>query len=322
MTPGRGASAQPEVFVVGSVNIDTTMRLPVLPNRGETVLAHGDAEVSLGGKGANQAVAAARLGAHVRLVCAVGDDDHGRRAVEELTAYGVDVEAGVLAAPTGTAFVMLEAATGENSIVVVPGANAALAHVPSLSPRRGVLLAQCEVPVAVIEQYASAASPGVVRVLNLSPARVPEPELPAVFNGVVVNETEAIALLGAGDPEHLESAARAFARRHDLWIVVTLGPRGVYYFDRHQTIRQDAFAVEVRDTVGAGDAFVGALCVALAESLPIGRALCLASANGALAATRSGAAASMPTRMAVRDALGVAWSSPPGPFDGATGSGT
>lgn len=267
--------------VVGSLNVDVVVRVPALPRPGETLLGSSVARLP-GGKGANQAAALAALGVPVALVGAVGDDADGALCFSSLD--GVDVS-GVrrVAAPTGLALIEVDDA-GENTIVVVPGANG-LAEAPAVV---GDLLVQLEVPLDVVTRSVERAT-GLV-VLNAAPAAALPADLLAQVDVLVVNEGEA-ALLPADPP----------VRRG---VVTTLGSRGavVAAADGSRT-QVPAPVVRAVDTVGAGDAFVGALVAALLDGRDLVEATRHGCAAGALAVTRTGAR-SAPTRDELASALG------------------
>ena len=294
------------VVVVGSVNEDVLVRVDRLPLPGETVLARS-AERSAGGKGANQAVAAARFGARVRFVGAVGDDASGRRLGSGLVADGIEIELATLSGvETGAAWVMVDG-DGANSIVVIPGANAELvpdhvaAALADLEPGDVVVL-QCEIPDRVVlTTLAAARAAGAQAILNLAPYRALElsdrtrPEL------VIVNRNEAAMLLGRA-PEELDAASAApeLARRVGCPVIVTIGELGSVLSDgdRIAAIAADA----VVDTTGAGDAFVGVVAAAMAEGMPLSRAAGLGSAAASLSVRTAGAQPSYPARAEI-DAL-------------------
>ena len=277
-----------DVVVVGSLNLDLVARTPRLPRPGETVQGTGYAELP-GGKGLNQAVAAARAGASVAMVGAVGDDAAGERLRDVARASGVDDRSitTVAGVPTGRALIAVDDAA-ENSIVVVPGANAHVAL--DVLPPSAVVLAQLEIdPAVVIAAFRAARARGTVTVLNPAPAdRVP-PEVLALSDVVIPNEHE-LALLGGRD---------ALAAAGVRTLVVTLGANGADLFDGADPTAPahhvEPFAVEPVDTTGAGDAFCGGLVARLAAGDELSDALVFAAANGALATTRAGAVPSLPT---------------------------
>lgn len=283
-----------DVVVVGSANLDLVATASRIPGPGETVLGRGYAEYP-GGKGLNQAVAAARSGATVAFVASVGDDDAGRRLLATAIDDGIDVgDVDVVAGtPTGRALITVDA-HAENSIVVVPGANARR-FVPRL-PRSRVVLAQLEVPVDVVtDAFRSARAAGAVTVLNPAPAQELSAELLALCAVVVPNEHE-VERIGGID------------RLHDAGVdavVVTLGGRGVQVSVRSAARRwsQPPFAVQVVDTTAAGDAFCGALAARLATGDPLETAIEWSAAAGALATTVAGAVPSLPRAAEVRALL-------------------
>jgi len=291
-----------DVVVVGSANADLVVRVDRRPLAGETVLG-GDVATIPGGKGANQAVAAARLaagtGAGVAFVGRVGDDEHGAMLRASLTASGVDVtHLRTADRPTGAAVVLVDP-DGDNSIVVSPGANAAVAPDDArcdLVAAAAVLVLQREVAPGVSLAAAEHTRGRVV--LNLAPAGQVPDALLARTDVLVVNEHEAALLLGEPVGDGGTDPAAAAARMRDLGpgaVVVTLGGRGAVAVDGTGTVRAAAPAVDVVDTTGAGDCFVGALAWRLAAGAPLADALAVAVRAGALAVTKAGAQPSYPT---------------------------
>ena len=281
------AMSETEVVVVGSLNQDITVETERRPAGGETVLGRTVATAS-GGKGANQAVAAARAGARVAMVGCVGADAAGEALLSALRAAGVDTGA-VRArddAPSGTALIVVDDA-GENSIVVVPGANALLtaADVERAIDAPTVVLAQLEVPEDAVMAAARAARR---LVLNASPVRPLPAALLAAADPLVVNAGEAAAITGAqsADPRELAAAAHALGVRS---IVITLGARGACWSTPDGTIERPAPAAEVVDTTGAGDVFAGTLAARLSQGDGPEDALDAAVAAGAAAVGWRGA---------------------------------
>jgi ribokinase len=280
------------IVVVGSANLDLVVTAPVLPRPGETVLG-GEFTTVPGGKGANQAVAAARAGGQVGFVGAVGDDDFARSQRDNLVAAGVDVSRlRTVPGPSGIALIAVDE-HAENLIVVAPGANAALTDLDAADRAAisgaDVLLCQLEIPVETVAQAAAA---GTFTVLNAAPARQLPAEVLSTVDLLVVNEGEAEVLAQAGDL--LDLVPR---------VVTTLGARGAAYADR-DGMRLDVAAPKVRavDTTAAGDAFTGALAVAWAEGRPVEEAVRWACVAGAVCATRPGASSSLPTRAEIEAA--------------------
>jgi ribokinase len=283
----------PRVVVVGSINADLVVVAERLPGPGETVSGGRFARHG-GGKGANQAVAAARLGAEVAMIGAVGADELGDAAVRELEDEGIDVS-GVERrddAATGVALIVVDAA-GENQIAIASGANGRVGagHVPRLAGE-GVLLLGFEVPDEAVVAAAEAA--GWTTILNPAPARaIPERAL-AARPILTPNATEAAQLTGEEDPE---AAARALRERTRAPVLVTLGGEGALLLDDDGTAqRLPAPRVEVVDTTGAGDALNGALAAELAAGRPLADAARFAIAAAARSTTREGARGGMPRR--------------------------
>ncbi|MGK4585715.1 ribokinase [Kitasatospora sp. HPMI-4] len=304
------------VLVVGSLNMDLTIRVPRLPAPGETVSGQ-DAVRGAGGKGANQAVAAARLGGLVRLVGLLGDDEFGARLRSGLHREGVDATAvGTLpGAATGLALIVVQE-DGENSITLAPGANrhldeAALIRLTGGDPARftadsDILLLQLEVPVATALAAARAArAAGVRTVLNAAPMPPFDDrlrQLIAYTDVLILNQSEATALLTAAGLAATGPWPRRAAALRGLGpdlVVVTLGADGAVAESADGPLSHPGFPVDAVDTVGAGDAFCAALTLALAAHTPPATALRRACAAGSLATTRPGAQAALPTRAEV-----------------------
>jgi ribokinase len=301
------------VIVVGSVNVDFIVRASGLPGPGETVTG-GTFHRLGGGKGANQAVAAARAGATVTLIAAVGDDDLGRDALAELAAEGVDVS-GCVRIPdeaTGVALIVVDG-NGENQIAVASGANERLdaAAVEGALNRVearpwDVLLAGFEVPdAAEVAALRGASGHGMRTMVNPAPARRLADELLALYPILTPNAREAATLSGEADPER---AAIALHRRTEATIVVTLGEDGALVVEgppgAPKTTRYPALHVHVVDATGAGDALNGILAAELARGAEFGDALRFAAAGAALSTRAVGARSGLPTRSEVVDALG------------------
>ncbi|WP_300380978.1 ribokinase [Henriciella sp.] len=272
-----------KIVIVGSANLDLVAACESLPAPGETVTGASYAEYP-GGKGANQTLAARRLGAEVSMVARVGTDANAEKALALLRADGVDLSRIIEDenAPTGVALIAVDAA-GENMIVVASGANAHLEprDVAGAGPADAVLC-QLEVPLGAIE--AAATIDTGLFAINLAPAMPVPAELLERADLLIANEAEA------------EFYGDALYRGSGL-VAVTLGGEGaILYREGQEVARMPVYAVPVIDTVGAGDTFCGALAVALAEGMEDGAALRFASAAGALAVTREGAQPSLPWR--------------------------
>jgi len=293
------------IVVVGSLNEDLTVSVSRWPEAGETVFGER-LERSAGGKGANQAAAAARLGGEVAMVGRVGDDAAGLRLRDGLSRLGVDVAnvEVVPGTPTGMALVGVEA-SGDNRIVVITGANACLDPVAldGLDWRDvRVLLLQLEVPLStVIAAAKTAHAAGALVVLDPAPAASLPDELLELVDILTPNATEAAALAGREvvDVVTARLVANRLEARGPRAVVVTLGASGAVLADGNYVTHLPAPTVAVVDTTGAGDAFNGALAVGLAEGQPLASAVIFANRVAALSTTRPGAQASLPDRTAV-----------------------
>jgi len=292
------------VIVFGSINMDLVARVDRLPEAGETLTGSGFTSEP-GGKGANQAVASARLDAPTRMIGAVGDDVFGARLRDTLCAEGVDISGVTTASgqPSGLAIIAINA-VAENTIIIIPGANATLgaAALAALEPALAsaqVLLLQLEIPLdAVIAAAQAARRRGVMVILDPAPARPLPADLYATINVLTPNETEAAALVGfpIQDRADAERAAEILIGRGAGNVILKMGSRGVYWTNGQ--IRQffPAFAVDAVDTVAAGDVFNGGLAAALSAAQHMPEAIRWGLAAGALAVTKPGAQAAMPTR--------------------------
>ncbi|AJE40769.1 ribokinase [Streptomyces nodosus] len=288
-----------DLLVVGSANADLVVRVERRPAAGETVLG-SDLVVHPGGKGANQAVAAARLGARTALLARVGDDGHGELLLRSQRAAGVDTT-GVLAggAPTGVALITVDP-SGDNSIVVSPGANARLTpeDVRAASGLLGssrVVSAQLEIPLETVVEVVRNLPSGTRFVLNPSPPRPLPAELLAACDPLIVNEHEARVIAGGkpdGSPEDRAAALLALGPRS---VVVTLGAEGALVATGETMTRVPSVKVDAVDTTGAGDAFTAALAWRLGTGSSLPEAAAFAARVGAAAVTRPGAQESYPT---------------------------
>jgi ribokinase len=296
----------------GSINMDLVVRAPHLPKPGETLTGH-TFFTAPGGKGANQAVAAARLGAHSIMIGRVGEDIFAETLRESLRGYGVDTEhvATAEGQPSGVALITVDD-NAENNIVIIPGANNAftdddLTRLGTALQGASALLIQLEVPLdKVIIAMELAKQLGVKVILDPAPIQ-PLPE--AVYKSVDVitpNETEASALVGfpVNKPEDAARAAQTLIERGVRTVIIKMGSKGAYW----QHAGEDghfspAFKVKAIDTVAAGDAFNGGLALALSEERPFVEAIRWACATGALSTTKAGAQPSMPSRADVEQLL-------------------
>jgi ribokinase len=286
------------ILVIGSYNRDTVLRLDRFPALGETMTALGMAEFH-GGKGSNQAVAAARAGGRVGIIAALGDDAAGQAARALWAEEGIAAEAvQTTQAPTGAATILLDAA-GENQIIIIPGANAELTLPLGFTPPAdiAVALAQLETPQAATAALFRSLT-GARRILNVAPAAPILPELLSVTDMLVLNETEAAILAQReAEPAALAIALAAETMRE---VILTAGAIGAFWA-RPDGVVIDAAPprVAVTDTTGAGDAFLGAFAAFSAEGLAQERILRQAVTAGALACTQDGAVPSLPYRAAI-----------------------
>ncbi|TVQ53717.1 MAG: ribokinase [Spirulina sp. DLM2.Bin59] len=301
-----------KVLVLGSINMDLVVKTPRLPQAGETLIGH-EFFSTFGGKGANQAVALARLGIPVAFIGKVGGDDFGETlqlalhaAKVETTGLGVDPEVN-----SGVASIVVSA-TGENTIACAAGANSTvgemeLAYLRQQLPEAAWLIMDLGIPMAVVGEAIAAAQAAQVPVL-IDPAPATEP-LPLEFcTGIEIltpNEVEASQLVGfpVRDPESAAAAAAVIQGWGITTVLITLGGQGVWWAGPEGAQLIPALPVEVVDTVAAGDAFNGALIAALVEGKTVGEAIAWGNAAGALAVTKSGAQPSLPSRATLLDFL-------------------
>jgi ribokinase len=301
----------PRIVVVGSTMIDLVAYADRLPEPGETLVGTRFLQ-AFGGKGANQAVAAARFGASVAMVGAVGDDANGRAIVANLVQQGVGVDdVAVVPGTSGVAPIWVDGA-GMNRIIIVPGANALVsAEAAAAAVRRigpAVVVGQFEVPQAAsAAAFAAAREIGATTILNPAPGARVEPTLLAVTDWLVPNETEFVAIGGsalAGSRIEQDRAIAALGDSLDVALVVTLGERGAALRPRGGRVEWiPARAVAAIDTTGAGDAFVGAFAVGLGLGWPPSAAATLGCAAGSASVMRVGTQGSYPDREAAASLL-------------------
>lgn len=298
------------IVVFGSINMDLVSRLPHLPAPGET-LRGSDFFTALGGKGANQAAACARLGAITVMIGRVGGDEFGSSLRAGLENLGVDVT-GVTTSPgpSGVAVIHVDD-RGENSIVIIPGANGKvgeldLKRLDLALIRADILLMQLEIPLEVVIAAARMARARGVRViLDPAPASSLPDDLYTLTDLLTPNETECATLVGFQviDLPSAEQAARILLKRGVRQVVIKMGERGAYLHDGRSGELVSGFLVKAVDTTAAGDAFNGALAVALGKDLVLREAVWFANAAGAISTTRLGAQPSMPTAAEVEEFL-------------------
>lgn len=306
------ASPQTTIHVLGSLNMDLVCRSPRLPLPGETILGTQFQTVP-GGKGANQAVAAARLGVPTRMVGRVGDDEFGQSLIDSLKQAKVNTHDIIVdqTTATGVASIVVDQA-GSNQIIVVPGANGQVdgRDIQRLAQqfRPGdLLLLQFEIPLTVVQNAAAVARSKGVTVL-MDPAPCPNDVSDRLLGSTDIltpNQVEASQLVGfpVKDGPTALAAAQALVKRGPGLVVVKLGAAGAVIATANESFYQPAFAVNAVDTVAAGDAFNGGLAVALVEGMALQQAIAFASAVAARSVTQPGAQSSMPTRVQVEALL-------------------
>lgn len=297
----------PKILVIGSSNTDMVVRAGRLPRPGETVLG-GTFFMNPGGKGANQAVAAARLGGQVAFVCKTGDDLFGSEARRLFREEGIDTSHLLTdpSAPSGVALITVDR-QAENCIVVAPGANANLTpddlrRAASAFEQADIVLLQLEIPMETVEQAAlTACATGKRVILNPAPATAIPARLLAALDLITPNETEAEAITGIriADRRTADEAARRLAATGAKQVVITLGAQGALVYEAGQSRIVEGYPVRAVDTTAAGDVFNGALVVALAEGKPLAEAARFACKAAAISVTRPGAQGSIPTRAEV-----------------------
>jgi ribokinase len=291
-----------KIFVVGSINRDLVIYVNELPRLGETVFGNRFQQFA-GGKGANQAVAASRLGGDVHLVGNVGADAFGKEMRDFLAGENIDTsEIAILdTAPTGIALITVDSAS-ENSIVVVSGANMVW-HTRDLArlkiERSDIVVCQFEIPLEIIESvFEQSKKHGATTILNPAPIKPPTERILRNADYLVVNEVELEALSGASmepdDPNSVYAAMGKLHERGPLAIIATLGPRGALLSDRAGRYEAQGHKVNAVDTTGAGDCFIGAFAAALAKSASAPDAIDFANKAAAISVTRRGAASSFP----------------------------
>ncbi|MGA7158073.1 MAG: ribokinase [Acidobacteriaceae bacterium] len=295
-----------KIVVLGSFVADVAFRAARLPAWGETLMGSGFA-LGPGGKGSNQAVAAARAGASVQMLCRLGDDAFGRLARDTWAADGVDASlVGSCDTATGSAVILIDEVKGENAIIVVPGACFTLrpADVDAMGEAirgAGVLLTQLELPLDTVERGLRVArEAGVLTILNPAPAQSLSDEVLGLADFLIPNETEAALLTGmpVEDAAQAEAAARELLRRGAKCVIVTLGAQGAMVcVEGEAAARVEAFSAgTVLETTGAGDAFCGGFAAALSEGKRVLEAVRFGCATAGISVTRAGTAPSMPRR--------------------------
>jgi ribokinase len=298
----------PNIVILGSINMDLVFRTPRMPAPGETLSGHQFLQVA-GGKGANQAVAAARHGGQVRLLARVGQDAMGQTIQAALAQDGIDISGvhNVAGVATGVAGILVDDA-GQNSIVLAAGANACMdvaevAAAADVISQADFLICQLETPLpGVSHAIELARAAGVTVIFNPTPMQTLSDALLAQVDYLILNETEAGQLSGIAVEDHASAtlAAQKLLERGVACVVLTLGSQGILLAQAGQAIQcMPAFAVQVLDTTAAGDTFVGTLAVGLGQGLTLAQASVRAQAAAALCVTRLGAQSSIPQRAEV-----------------------
>ncbi len=300
-----------KIVVIGSSNTDMIVKLPRIPGPGETIIG-GTFSMAAGGKGANQAVAAARAGGRVTLIARVGDDLFGRQAVEGFIRDNIDVSCVLRDAgsPSGIALIFV-GRDGENSIAVAPGANGNLSSQDIERFREVIVSArivvlQLETPMDSVRAAVEIASgSGASVILNPAPAALVPPEVLRLVDVLTPNEHEARVLTGieVRSESAAGQAADALMSRGVKTVIITMGARGAYVAAASMRELVPGFPVEAVDTTGAGDVFNGALAAALSEGHPLRSAVRFASGAAALSVTQLGAQPSIPTRKEIEKFL-------------------
>jgi ribokinase len=293
---------KPNIVVIGSINMDLVTETERFPARGETVIGQKFRQVP-GGKGANQAVAASRLGASVSLIGAIGDDSLGESLKSNLINEKIDIQ-GLHTIPNqASGIAQITVAEEDNSIIVIPGANAwftpeMLVEHEELLAKADMIMLQLEIPLETVEKALDlAARHQVPVILNPAPAQELSAELLHKVTYLTPNETE-LALLSSTllkNDYDFSTAVQSLLDQGVKQVITTRGSRGAFFYDKNRWELQRSFSVGVVDTTGAGDAFNGGLAVALAKRQPLHEAVRFASAVGALAVTKWGAQSGMPT---------------------------
>jgi ribokinase len=302
---------KPKIVVVGSSNTDMVVKIPGLPRPGETILG-GSFSMAAGGKGANQAVAAARAGGEVTLIARIGRDVFGMQAQEAFERDGVNTEHIAVDPdlPSGVAFIFVDE-HGENCIAVASGANAALSPSEIADAKETIdsadaLLLQLEVPLTTVEAAARLGAGASARViLNPAPARPLSNDLLKLISIITPNEAEAESLTGVqvSDDRSAAEASGVLLAKGIPTVIITLGSRGAYIAERDYREHVPAFNVRPVDATAAGDVFNGALAVALAEKRNLRDAVRFAQAAAAISVTKLGAQPSIPFRPEIEEFL-------------------
>lgn len=287
-----------KITVVGSINVDNVLKVSRLPKEGETISAE-NYDIKFGGKGANQAVAARKLGAYVSLIGAVGKDDMGKQNISNFKNIGMNVEGIKISNnQTGCAVIPVDE-SGNNMIIIYPGANDSVneEHIKKyeyLIKECDLIMLQFEIPMSSVEYAAKVAKKyNKIIVLNPAPAKKISSSLLKMVDYITPNETELMEITGVSD---IEKGAESLIEKGAKNVIVTLGDKGCLYMNKYETIKMDSFNVDAVDSTAAGDSFNAAFAVSVCENKKIKESLRFASAAGALTATKRGAQNSLPDR--------------------------
>lgn len=313
----------PRIALVGSYATGLTMKVERMPSTGETLLGKGY-RVDYGGKGSNQAVACARLGASVSFVAKIGTDPFGEMALGLYRDEGIDIThvKRVTDAPTGVGFIIVEAASGHNCITIDPGANelltaAEVAQCETAFDSSAVVLTQLEIPVAAAEAaLAQGRARGAITILNPAPVRALPSSILQLVDILTPNQSEAKVLAGINPAANVkpEEVARILIGSGVKQVVMTLGENGALIVTRESSTTVPALQMHAVDTTGAGDAFNAGLAMALACGANLEQAVQFAVVTGGLAVTREGVIPSLPNRVEVLEIYRQRGLNPPGWF--------
>lgn len=302
-----------DIMIIGSINMDLVTKVDHIPKVGETILGTSFSQIP-GGKGANQAVAVARLGASIKMIGKVGNDSSGEILLNKLREDNVGIEyiASDSNEPTGTALITVEE-SGDNSIVVVPGANFAI-KVEDVDVaineiiKSKIIISQLEVPIEIVSHtFKKAKEAGVFTILNPAPAAELNSDLISNIDLLTPNETELELLSGVtiNSEEDIIEASKVLIAKGIKQLIVTLGEKGCIYIDKDGHKRYSSNKVDAVDTTAAGDSFTAAVAVAMSEGKTVDEMIEFASKVGALTVTKFGAQSSLPYREEVDQYGGV-----------------
>lgn len=291
-----------KVIIIGSINMDIVAFTERHPAKGETVIGT-DLKYFPGGKGANQAVASAKVGGKTTMIGKVGEDTFGKELVSFLEKEGVECQVSIQSnAPTGTALITVSTSSRDNTIVVVPGANSKLtpADLAGIQfSKDDVLVSQFEIPIeTVVAAFSEGRKWGTINILNPAPAKKIPDGLMKLVDILILNETELQFISGVTvDADNERSIAEAVKniRRLEQILIVTLGERGAIGFIPEKTLRVEGRKVNTVDTTGAGDCFVGSFAARISTGSSITESISFANAAASICVTREGAGPSMPT---------------------------